>query len=490
MKELESANLSLPSLPLTRGKPERKWTASPLTLDSKSSTWTPQQQTIDAWSKDTTTFWTSTSWTVNFSGQLTDVYESTRLLRDRKGQDVLRFRFLCLFFYDLVHLVFPNHGKRLPEYITQHLVDLISIDDSVNHLDQEISTDVKDWVSKGKRYHTLVEAFGEAVLIQLPVDTQTEACVILVFAKPLLIVNRLRRLPLVNDHRFREAVSGIDKSKLTDEAQTTGREIRDSALQPFRSLSVEDPRPYDTQRASTWRSEENVICHNKQSVLNGVAIPRPLSHRTDAASRKRRCLRPATPNIPCRESRDMHSQTQKDNMGAAGTASGLEATAQDSSSILASNKFGTPHTSKPMAQSEHVDHYRQSSTRAQSARASPSVVSDSALNFDSAIPVPSVVHPSGSWQSSSNPSQRSYASTGGQTTNGHSEIDLLLQTANSAPRGLEGMSSNLSLLNNNSKSPLRNPKTKSNYIRHRKHGRHDQYWSSVYNGIPEPIQGF
>lgn len=107
---------------------------------------------------------------MTFNGQLANLYQRTLSLETRGGQDVLRFRFLYLFFYDLILHIYPEHGKKTPERTYRQITEIISGDGSIGHSREEIGSRVKDWVSRGKRYHKLAEAFGDGILVELPVD--------------------------------------------------------------------------------------------------------------------------------------------------------------------------------------------------------------------------------------------------------------------------------------------------------------------------------
>ncbi len=137
--------------------------------------WRPDKDTIDRWSRNTSTFWTSPTWTATFNGRLASTYHSTLTLETRQGEDVLRFRFLFVFFYDLLSFLYPQHSKNSPVSTYELLASIISEPGSSSHLIKEISSKVRDWVGRGRRYHKLTETFGDGILVELPVDVARDA---------------------------------------------------------------------------------------------------------------------------------------------------------------------------------------------------------------------------------------------------------------------------------------------------------------------------
>jgi len=103
-------------------------------------------------------------------GRLASIYERTIALQTRHGQDVLRFRFLFVFFHDLIYYLSPQHSKRAVASVYDRIAKLISTQGSDDLRVDEIESNVRDWVNRGRRYHKLMEAFGDGILVELPVD--------------------------------------------------------------------------------------------------------------------------------------------------------------------------------------------------------------------------------------------------------------------------------------------------------------------------------
>ncbi len=137
--------------------------------------WRPDEGTIKQWSSNTSTFWTSPAWTVTFNdGRLASIYERTTALRTRQGQDVLRFRFLFVFFRDLLCYLYPQHSKSAPASVYNRIVEIISKGGSNDLCVDQINFNVRDWVNRGRRYHKLTETFGDGILVELPVDVNRD----------------------------------------------------------------------------------------------------------------------------------------------------------------------------------------------------------------------------------------------------------------------------------------------------------------------------
>ena len=144
--------------------------------DDNPSTWKPDRGTIEAWAADVSTFWTSSLWTLRFEdGQLAGTHDRTLALQVRQGQEVLRFRFLLVFLYDLLVSLYPQHSESAPKSVYEQLARIISISTSSDHTIEGLASQVKDWVSRGRRYYRLTESFGDGILVELPVDISPDA---------------------------------------------------------------------------------------------------------------------------------------------------------------------------------------------------------------------------------------------------------------------------------------------------------------------------
>ena len=71
-------------------------------LKENSSTWKPNTNIITKWLEDTSSFWILFDINLSFNGRLNGIYDSVLTLEARQGEDVLRSRFLVLFFHDLI----------------------------------------------------------------------------------------------------------------------------------------------------------------------------------------------------------------------------------------------------------------------------------------------------------------------------------------------------------------------------------------------------
>ena len=103
------------------------------------------------------------------------MYANTLQLEAYHGEDVLRIRFLFVFFYDLLCVFYPQYSKVASAPIYEGLVSLIAVQDFSGRSIAEIRHNVRDWISRGRRYHKLTETFGDGILIELPVDVHRHA---------------------------------------------------------------------------------------------------------------------------------------------------------------------------------------------------------------------------------------------------------------------------------------------------------------------------
>lgn len=108
-------------------------------------------------------------------GGLASIYESTRALQTRHGQDILRVRFLFVFFHDLLRHLYPQHFKSAPASIYDRVAKIVSTAGSNDLCVDEINSNVRDWVNRGRRYHRLTETFGDGILLELPIDVGRDA---------------------------------------------------------------------------------------------------------------------------------------------------------------------------------------------------------------------------------------------------------------------------------------------------------------------------
>jgi len=169
----KSAELNISLQPLKKGKQKP---SLPRNLKDDPLIWRPDESTIEQWSRNTSTFWTSPAWTVTFNeGRLASIYERAIALQTRHGQDVLRFRFLFVFFHDLLCYLYPQHSKSAPASVYDRIVKIISTEGCNDLCVDEINSKVRDWVNRGRRYHKLTETFGDGILIELPVDVSRDA---------------------------------------------------------------------------------------------------------------------------------------------------------------------------------------------------------------------------------------------------------------------------------------------------------------------------
>ena len=133
--------------------------------------WRPDKETIERWSANISTFWTSPAWTARFDdGQLAYVYDSYFNLANRQGEDILRIRFSILFFYDLLCFLYPQHSRRAPASIYESFAKIIKDHSSRGDSLKAITTTVSDLIGRGRRYNKLTETFGDGVIVELPVD--------------------------------------------------------------------------------------------------------------------------------------------------------------------------------------------------------------------------------------------------------------------------------------------------------------------------------
>lgn len=103
------------------------------------------------------------------------MYANTLQLEAYHGEDVLRIRFLFVFFYDVLRVLYPQYSKVASVSIYEELASLIAVQDSSGRPIAEIGHKVRDWISRGRRYHKLTETFGDGILIELPVDVHRHA---------------------------------------------------------------------------------------------------------------------------------------------------------------------------------------------------------------------------------------------------------------------------------------------------------------------------
>lgn len=151
-------------------KHRQRFTISLLNLEEDSSTWKPNADMIDSWSKDTSMFWISSTRATTFDGQLASIYDSTLALERCQAVDVLRLRFLYIFFYDLLVLLYPQQHKNALKTTYTQIAKLIFKSRPSNHPIEDISSRIQDWVSRGRRYHKLSETFNNGILFELPTN--------------------------------------------------------------------------------------------------------------------------------------------------------------------------------------------------------------------------------------------------------------------------------------------------------------------------------
>jgi hypothetical protein len=168
-------NIALESLHHSPSKEGKRKLALLRNLKEDPSVWKPDADTIERWSRDPSTFWFSSHWTVTFDGRLASMYASTLKLEARHGEDILRIRFLFVFFYDLLLVLYPQYSKAASAPIYEELASLIAGQDPSSAPIPEIGHKVRDWISRGRRYHKLTETFGDGILIELPVNVSRHA---------------------------------------------------------------------------------------------------------------------------------------------------------------------------------------------------------------------------------------------------------------------------------------------------------------------------
>lgn len=145
-------------------------------LEEKALVWKPDAQIVKLWSENISAFWTSPGWEVTFNtGQLAGVYDSTLNLQARHGEDILRLRFLYVFFYDLLCFLYPQHSHGAPALIHEHLASLIYGSSIKDHSSADIVSNLRDFLSRARRYHKLTLTFGDGILVELPVDVPRDA---------------------------------------------------------------------------------------------------------------------------------------------------------------------------------------------------------------------------------------------------------------------------------------------------------------------------
>ena len=173
----KSANLNVAFESLHHSPPKdgKRKLALLRNLKVEPSVWKPDAETIERWSRDPSTFWVSPYWTVTFDGRLASMFASTLKLEARHGEDILRIRFLFVFFYDLLLVLYPQYSKAASAPIYKELASLIAGQDTSSPPIPEIGDKVRDWISRGRRYHKLTETFGDGILIELPVDVSRHA---------------------------------------------------------------------------------------------------------------------------------------------------------------------------------------------------------------------------------------------------------------------------------------------------------------------------
>lgn len=99
-----------------------------------------------------------------------NIYTDTLNLEAYHGEDILRIRFLFVFFYDLLQVLYPQNSKNASAPIYEGIASLIARQDPSGRPIAEAGHKVRDWISKGRRYHKLTETFGNGILIELPID--------------------------------------------------------------------------------------------------------------------------------------------------------------------------------------------------------------------------------------------------------------------------------------------------------------------------------
>ncbi len=145
-------------------------------LKEEALVWRPDARIIELWSENIPAFWTSSCWKVRFdTGELAGVYDSTLQLHARHGEDILRLRFLYVFFYDLLCFLYPQHSDSAPATVYEQLASLIHGSSLSGHSTTDIISTMKDLLSRGRRYHKLTLTFGDGILVELPVDVPRDA---------------------------------------------------------------------------------------------------------------------------------------------------------------------------------------------------------------------------------------------------------------------------------------------------------------------------
>lgn len=212
-------------------------------LRENSAIWRPDNDTIESWIRDPSIFWISSTCAATFDDGLASVYDNTLTLESRQVVDVLRLRFSYVFFYDLLIFLYPHQNSHSSKASFKQIAELISqsrSDDYSIEKMTEISLKIKQWVTKGRRYHKLTETFDDGILIELPVNASRHWHDIfnwLCFCTNLF--NRVEnRLPLDDETAYKYAVCDIVKLKLKEKAASNGAkklatQIRKSILTPF-----------------------------------------------------------------------------------------------------------------------------------------------------------------------------------------------------------------------------------------------------------------
>lgn len=164
-------NISLRSL-----KDEKQKRASLQNLKNDSLIWRSNKSIIESWSRNVSTFWTSSFWTVTFAeNELTNIYESTQALQTRHDQDILHVRFLFVFFHDLLRHLYSQHFKSASAFIYDWVVKIIFTASFNDLCVDEINSNVRDWVNKDRRYHRLTKIFDDEILLELSIDVDHDA---------------------------------------------------------------------------------------------------------------------------------------------------------------------------------------------------------------------------------------------------------------------------------------------------------------------------